>query len=197
MTLGLAKWIAGGREYRMALIVAAVGSLVLILLLVAPSRFFPEHITSSNKVEQPKATAYNLPQRPAPAASTNVVTDQTLALHKTEKPAVLQTKEAASPKKNPPHKSAVAMVRPLKDKNRLAHGYYVQAGAFKDAARAKKLASSLQHAGWHVQTIIKNHGLHAVLAGPLQTRKKAESAKLKLAKRSGIKGFIIFNTQKN
>jgi len=196
MKHGLTGWIAGVREYRMALIVAIAGSLALILLLIAPPSFFPEQSTSGSKAGQSKATAYNLPQRPASATSTDMETDQT-PLRKTGKHPAPQTKKTVSPQNIPDHKPVVAVTRPLKSKNRLAYGYYVQVGAFKDAARARKLGNSLQHAGWHVQTVIKNHGLHAVLAGPLQTRKKAESAKLKLAKRSGIKGFIIFNTPGN
>lgn len=197
----LTKWKAGAHEYRLALIVAVAGSLVLVLLLVAPSWFLTEQPSADNKGTRTRAPAYNLPVRPSQAPAIKPKTgDKPLtslpAMHKTEKQIVPQVKKAPPLKTS--HSQATSIVtQPPKSKHSLANGYYVQAGAFKDARRAKKLANSLQHAGWHVQTIIKNHGLHAVLVGPLKTRKKAKNAKLKLVKQSGIKGFIIFNTPGN
>lgn len=90
------------------------------------------------------------------------------------------------------HPATLAANLHMKVENRPKYGYYVQTGAFKDAIKAKKLASLLRHSGWHIHMISTKENLHAVLAGPLKTRKKAEDAKLKLARQSGIKGFIIF-----
>jgi len=196
----LTKWMAGAREYRLALIVATTGSLILALLLIAPSWILPEQSSVDNKGTRTRAPAYNLPVRPSqePAAQSKTSDEaSTLAPdpHKTEKQVVPQVKKVQPPEISSPHHSSVT-VQPPKNRT-LAYGYYVQAGAFKNAVRAKKLARSLQHAGWHMHTMVKNKGLHAVLAGPFQSRKKAESAKLKLAKRSGIKGFILFNTSGN
>jgi len=91
----------------------------------------------------------------------------------------------------PSQQPAPSTDRHMKGRNELKHGYYVQAGAFKDTARAKKLANLLQHAGWHVQVILKDHELHAVLVGPWSTRNQAQSTKLQLAHKNKIKGFII------
>ena len=76
-------------------------------------------------------------------------------------------------------------------KHSLAHGYYVQAGAFKSAARAKKIAGLLQRAGWHVQTIIKKNTLYAVLIGPRETRGDAQNVKQQLASKNKLNGFIV------
>lgn len=181
--------MAGEREYRLALIIAIAGSLVLILLLVKPSWFPAGQIVSDNRADQ--TTAYSLPPKPARDSSTDMKTNQTPAPHKTGKYPIPQTKKTPPVKAVSHHQSSLAADRHMKDRNGLKHGYYVQAGAFKDVVKAKKLVSSLQHAGWHVQTITRKNALHAVLAGPLQTRIKAESAKLKLAKQFGIKGFIV------
>jgi len=187
MTSGLTGWIASGREHRLALIIAVAGSLVLILLLVKPSWFPAGQSISDNRTDQAKTTAYSLPPKPERDLSADMGTNQAPALHKTGKQPNPQIK------KTPPVK--VVSHRPpslaAEDRNGLKHGYYVQVGAFKDVVKAKKLVKSLQHAGWHVQTVIRKKALHAVLAGPFQTRIKAESAKVKLAKQSGVKGFIV------
>jgi len=191
MTSGLTGWIASGREHRLALLIAVAGSLVLVLLLVKPSWFLTGQTVSDSKTHQSKTTAYSLPPKPERGSPTDKGTNQAPALHKTGKQPNPQAKKIASPEKILDHKPAMAVTQPLKDKNRLVHGYYVQVGAFKDVARAKKLANSLQHAGWHVQVIFKDHALHAVLVGPWPTRNQAQSTKLQLAYKNKVKGFII------
>jgi len=183
--------MAGVREYRLALIVAIAGSLVLVLLLVAPTWFLTEQTVSDSKADQPKTTAYSLPVRPVQAPSVDMKTNRMPAPHTTEKQPVTRTKKTPSSKIAPSHQPAPSTDRHMKGGNELKHGYYVQAGAFKDTARAKKLANSLQHAGWHVQVIPKDHALHAVLVGPWPTRNQAQNNKLQLARKNKIKGFII------
>jgi len=191
MTSGLTDWIASGREHRLALIIAIAGSLVLILLLVKPAWFPAGQSISDNRTDQAKTTAYSLPPKPERDLSKGMGTNQTPALHKIGKQPNPQIKKTPPVKVASHRPPSLAADRHMKDRNGLKHGYYVQVGAFKDVAKAKKLVKSLQHAGWHVQTVIRKKALHAVLAGPLQTRIKAESAKVKLAKQSGLKGFIV------
>jgi len=190
MKPGLSNWMAGVREYRLAIISAIAISLLLILLIVAPSWFLSEPAHVANKPVQPKT--YSLPARPARNSANKNKEKQTSSTHKLEKLPVSQRKKTLSMKTATGRQTALATKHEMKEKKRIKDGYYVQAGAFKDAARARKLAGSLQHTGWHVQVISKKNDLHAVLAGPLKTRKKAGSVKLKLAKQSGIRGFIIF-----
>jgi len=188
-------WIAGVREYRLAAISAIAISLLLVLLIVAPSWFIPEPPHVANKAVQPET--YALPAKPARNIANKSKENQTSSTHKTGEIPISQRKKSLSMKAVTDHQTASVTKREMKDKNRIKDGYYVQIGAFKDAGRGRKLASSLQHSGWHVQVIRKKNDLHAVLAGPLKTRKKAENAKLKLAKQSGIRGFIIFITPGN
>jgi len=187
----LTDWVASGREHRLAVMIAVAGLLVLVLLLVKPSWFPAGQSISDNRADQTKTTAYNLPPKPERGSSAEVETNQAPAPHKTGKHPTPQTKKTPSVKAVSHHRPSLAKGQHMKDGNGLKHGYYVQVGAFKDVAKARKLANSLQHAGWHVQTITKKNALHTVLAGPLPTRIKAENAKLKLAKQSGLKGFIV------
>lgn len=182
--------MAGVREYRLALIVAVAGSLALVLLLVVPSWFFTGQTISDSKTDQPNVTAYNLPTRPVQAPSADIKTNRTPALHPTEKQPVTRTKKTPPKTTASIHQPVSPIDHHIKDRNEFKHGYYVQVGAFKNAARAKKLAKSLQHAGWHVQVIPKN-ALHAVLVGPWATRDQAKNTKLQLTHRNKIKGFII------
>lgn len=183
--------MAGGREHRFALLIAVAGSLVLVLLLVKPSWFLTGQTVSDSKTHQSKTTAYSLPPKPERGSPTDKGINQAPAPHKAEKHSIAQVKIIPPVKAVSPRQPSSATDRHIKDRNGLKHGYYIQVGAFKDVAKAKKLADSLQHAGWHVQTITKENALHAVLVGPLQTRIKAESTKLKLAKQSKVKGFIV------
>jgi len=183
-------WVAGIREYRLATVSAIAVSLLLVLLLVKPSWFLPEQTHVANKAVQPKI--YSLPVkviRNNPNGNKKIT--------QTPVPRIVEKRSAPKTGKIPPVKTTVrhppsrTTNRQMENGNGLKYGYYVQVGAFKDTAKAKKMAALLQHSGWHAQIISKKNNLHAVLAGPLKTRKKAEKAKLKLARQSGIKGYII------
>lgn len=166
MTAKLTGWFADVREHRLAVIIAVVGSLVLMLLLIVPSWFILEDKPVHNKKIQAHTPSYKLPPRLTHTSVTKSKTDvkpapptSTPAIHKNGKKIVL--------------------------------GYYVQAGAFKDTARAKKIADSLQNSGWDVRTVIKENNLHAVLIGPWATRTRAQEAKQKLAHQNKLQGFIV------
>jgi len=178
--MNLSLWAAGRREYRLALIIAAASSLLLIVLLMVPETIFERTPvrsgTDSLAIEKKSKTfapAFSLPARP------------------TQKPAVKQTTTGPSTSRHqgPASRAKQKMLLPesgrrpgasAKAQAQLQAGYYVQAGAFKDPGRAKKLAALLRHSGWHVRTIIKEENLHAVLAGPWPTRTRAENARRRL-----------------
>jgi len=152
MQANLTDWLAGGREHRLAMIIALAGSLTLVLLLVAPSWFLPEQTPVNNKDIRTRVLSHKLPSRPT------------------------QVRPATKSKTGSKHS--------------LAHGYYIQAGAFRHATRAKKIADLLRRADWHVQTAIKKN-LHAVLIGPWATRSNARNAKRRLASKNKINAFIV------
>ncbi len=190
-------WIAGVYEYRLATISALAVSLLLVLLLVAPSWFLPEQTHVATRASRSHTTTYRLPARPARNQANESKPHQLSMPHTAGKHSVSRMQKTTSVKTVLRHSATPAINLHMKVENRLQSGYYVQTGAFKDAIKAKRLASLLQHSGWHIQMISTKDKLHAVLAGPLKTRKKAENAKLKLARQSGIKGFIIFMTPGN
>jgi len=193
MTSGFAGWMAGVREYRLALFVSIAGSLALILLLVVPSWFLPTPSSTENHTSA-RSPAYSLPSRPAqtPAVKSQIDSAPLTSLpvpQKTEKKIVSEVKKSP-PKASHPQPSP-AMTHLTKSKHSLKHGYYVQTGAFRDAYKAEKLARQLQQSGWNVQTIIKKNILHAVLVGPWPTRARAQNGKQQLAHKNKLKGFIV------
>lgn len=181
--------MAGVREYRLASTIAIAISILLVLLLVAPSWFIPEQPRTANKTE--KAKTHRIASIPARNIAVKRKTKRTPAPRMMKKIAVPKTKETLPIKTAAPRQSAAPGHRHAQTENTLKRGYYVQTGAFRNLARARKMAGSLQQAGWHAKIIRKNNNLHAVLAGPLKTRKKAGRAKSRLAKQFGIRGFII------
>ncbi len=196
MQLRLSDWVAGVREYRLATVSAIAASLLLVLLLVAPSWFLPEQTHVSRKAVQPKT--YNLPAKPARnSVNGNKKTIQTPVPRIVEKRSAPKTEKIPPVKTASRHSPSPATNRRMGAGNVLKYGYYVQTGAFKDTAKARKMAALLQHSGWHARIISKRNNLHAVLVGPSKTRKKAKNAKLKLARQSGIKGYIISITPDN
>ncbi len=74
------------------------------------------------------------------------------------------------------------------------HGYFVQAGAFREQQRAGALSRKLARGGWKTHILKKQRGkdaLFAVLVGPWPDRKAAETAKRKLGKNAVARGFIL------
>lgn len=173
MSSELTNWIAGVREYRLALIVAIAGSLALILLLAAPSWFLPTSSSTDNRTRI-RSPGYGLPSELAqpPAVKLKITP---------------QAKKAPSKASRPP--PSVSYL--TKSKHSLKSGYYVQVSAFRDVSRAIKQVRRLRQIGWHAQTVIKKNSLHAVLVGPWPTRAHARNGQQKLARKNKLKGFIV------
>ncbi len=184
-------WIAGVHENRLAVASAIAASLLLVLLLAAPSWFRPKPASVASKTIQPRARG--LPARPVRNNINGSKAKQMPATRIVEKRSVPKTKKILPVKTiTSRHPHPPVTNRHVKAGNSLKYGYYVQVGAFKDPVKAKRMATLLQQTGWHAQIVSKRNNLHAVLSGPLKTRKKAKNMKSRLAKQSGIKGYIIF-----
>jgi len=167
--MSVKDWLAGAGEHRVAACITIAGSLLVVLMMIVPAWFQPHHTPAKHKIRA-HIPAYKLPHR----------LSRTHTTKSTDKAAIVSPSPVIH-----------------QQKNKLKHGYYVQTGAFKDATRAKKIAASLQHTNWHVQTIIKENDLHAVLIGPWQTRQRAKKAKQKLASKNKLQGFIIHQYTNN
>jgi len=175
MSSELTNWIAGVREYRLALIVAIAGSLALILLLAAPSWFLPTSSSTDNRARI-RSPGYGLPPELAqpPAVKLKITP---------------QAKKAPSKASRPQPSPFVSHL--TKSKHSLKPGYYVQVSAFRDVSRAIKQVRRLRKIGWHAQTVIKKNSLHAVLVGPWPTRAYARNGQQQLTRKNKLKGFIV------
>ncbi len=196
MTGKLPDWIAGVYEYRLALIVAGSGSLMLIVLVLISSWLISDSSTTEKQAKHVTMPAFHLPPRPgrspASRATTDSVPPATLPgaqrVENAGTAAVARKRTVITPARRP---EANTPADRMKAGQKLPPGFYVQAGAFKSAALAGKLADKLKHAGWQVHGLFKRNGLRAVLVGPSPDRKLAEDSRKRLAATVRIKGFII------
>jgi len=78
-----------------------------------------------------------------------------------------------------------------KKKSYIAHGFYVQLGAFEEKNRAHGLADQLKRKGWSVKITDKKGGLHAVWIGPKSTKADAEKLLKSIRSKLKYKGFIV------
>jgi len=200
MTGKFSDWIAGAQEYRLALIVAGAGSLMLAVLLLASSWLISgDSAPSTGSSARKSAPIYHLPSRPArqPAAGTMKNKKLPAAVRvprRQENSAPAQRKAVVASSQRP---EDVATGVRKSDVKKLPNGYYVQTGAFRNSASAKKLAATLKRSGWRAHTLFKDNGLFAVLVGPSPTRPEARNAKRKLALNLHIKGFIVHTPRGN
>jgi cell division septation protein DedD len=68
--------------------------------------------------------------------------------------------------------------------------YYVQAGAFKEKIRARKLVSRMKEHGWNA-VIVPKSGFHTVWVGPKNSSNSIESLRKSIHRTLNIKGFIV------
>ena len=179
------EWRASLTEYRIAWI-TALCSIALILLVSA----WPELFTITPK--QPEAKAPPAKEKPVatkPAPQQQPKTPSTPAPE--EKAALERVIEEATPAPiEPQAKPTAPTKKPEPKPAAAAAGYYVQTGAFKDAAAAREIAAKLGRQGWPAIVVPKN-GLHAVWAGPRQSRNAIEKLQQEILRDLKIKGFIV------
>jgi len=194
---GRGSWMASGRERNVAIGVAIAATLVVTVLILMPREPNPEHPPTFSLPEKPKAAAR--PQTSV-ARKTRAAEKTIQSVARSAQP----TKKAAA-KSGHAHQSASghrptahrgARQRPVQTHpaaqspgHHVPHGYYVQAGAFRDAKRATHLARRLAKSGWPTHIKDKKEGLRAVLVGPWRSRAKAMNVKKTLSSKR-IKGFI-------
>lgn len=180
--LGFQTWMAGIREWRIALLTSL---LCMAAITVAVLR--PDLIPLSGEESATSQGHYQVPPKPAEAGqSAPIVIEPPApkAVAKPAKTATAVTKKPTGPASPPPVKTIPATKEPQ------TAGYYIQLGTFRERALAENLATKLRRSHLHVQLIEKN-GMHAVWAGPWTTREKADASKQDIYKRTRLKGFVI------
>jgi len=187
------SWIAGLMEYRVALGVAVLASVLLIVFMLSPSGNQADkdrqvampatanHVSSSNQAGA-QAPTYSIPEKPANLP-------QTSANHARPSPAVPApaTRPVATPGKpvsatnqgSAPHTKAAA------------HGYFVQIGSYRNLANARKMAARMMQRGWESSITVNTAGLNTVRIGPVSTRSAAEKLRQRLLDKAKLKGFIV------
>ncbi|MFQ5356133.1 MAG: SPOR domain-containing protein [Mariprofundaceae bacterium] len=174
-------WIAKKHEYRLILIAAGICIAFVIIALIWPE---PSKETDLARSETNHSPVFKIPPRPTQPL-TPVEKDIS---KKSESQTVVSETPSVKPAKiaKPPPVTNQPPPRPP-----LQHGFYVQVGSFNDPARARKQAAKLRLAGWNVNIVIKNSGMHAVRVGPWQSRTNADKSKARLLKEFKLKGFIV------
>lgn len=176
-------WQASLNEHRAAWIIACCCIATIFVASTWPELFSFEPaspVSESRQVNiQPPAqqqqTSSSTPEKRAPR------TIKTEPASKETKPLISKKTRQQTPVKKP---ETIAST---------AGNYYVQTGAFKEKIRARKLANKLKEHGWNT-VIVPKSGLHAVWAGPRNSRKGIETLQKNIARTLNIKGFIV---QKN
>jgi len=169
------NWQASPLEQRIAWAVAAS---CIILVVIASSRpaWFD---VSTYSAHHASATAAH-PSEPANRAVGAPPTHQQA-----------QTHHHATPSHRLDHARHSAPTH-HRNPTKLAHGFYIQLGAFNERLRAQGLADQLKHRGWHHTVIASTKGgLHAVWIGPKSTRSAAVTLLKTVQRTFKNKGFIV------
>lgn len=169
--------MANTSEYRVILAAAGICIVAVIAALLWPESPQREAITAD---ESQKETLFKIPPRPSP-------------LPRVDENRVQSAEEPAEPASQPKEIQAkpVKPVNPAPTTSTSAHGFYVQVGSFKDPDRARAQKEKLVRAGWNVDIVLKNKGMHAVWVGPWPSRAKARKIKNRLATELKLEGFVI------
>ena len=184
------EWRASLIEYRIAWITALCGISLILLVSVWPDLF----TIKLKQPEQKMATAVETPATTEPAVQP--VPENPPAPAPEEQAALEQVIEETTPARlEPPLAEPEPEPKPVAPAKKTepttaATGYYVQTGAFKDAAGAEEVASRLKKHGWPAVVVPKN-GLYAVWAGPRQGRSEIEKLQQEIERGLKIKGFIV------
>jgi len=184
-------WQASLNEYRSAWIIASGCIVTIFLVSVWPGLFSFEASPPASEARQAQSPAptqqqarFVTPGKEAsrsieqqqPQVSNNKITS--MAASGDENPqAAHQTSEQVSERE--PAESAVA-----------ADNYYVQAGAFKEEALARKLVSKMKEHGLNA-IIVPKSALHCVWVGPKNSRDSIETLQKNIERTLNIKGFIV------
>lgn len=187
------EWRASLTEYRIAWITACCGIALILLVSNWPELFTPAPIPEK-AAENRAGDAYMAteqarqiePEKPsAPTAARQ--SDE-------EKPVARHPLSTAADAKKLPDMAGKRPDRPVEERAanpaEPATGYYVQAGAFRDAAAAREVAGRLSRHGWPA-IVVPRAGLHAVWAGPRQSRDAIEKLQQEIRGGLNITGFIV------
>ncbi|MDX8406039.1 MAG: SPOR domain-containing protein [Mariprofundus sp.] len=164
-------WHASGQEQRVAWIVTACCVITILAASYYP-QWFDFSSAVNNQQEKPASTLHQTGTTPQKTAAVEPVHRKSVVV--TDRPVLHNNSKTAT---------ASTTVRP-------AAGYYIQFGAFRELARANKLADRLRHLGWKPQIVIRNK-LHIVWVGPESSQAKAERLHATISKKMSNRGFIV------
>jgi len=179
------KWHASLLEQRIAWAVAA-SCLILVLLASARPAWF-----DFSTPAQTQATGHIEPVLHKTIPAKHSVAKRSITKRPVAKKAVAGQAVTPAKKLRAVHANTKPASTPARTQAMLAHGFYIQLGAFNERPRAQGLADRLQHQGWHTVIAPTQGGLHAVWIGPRPTRRGAEILLKTVHARLKNKGFIV------
>ncbi len=212
------SWIAGLREHRVALGVAATTSILLIALLVMQ----PDNKTGS-KVHSVHDTTPAHKQQTATPGQKNIgqsrsgtprysIPKNSLPRQQTKKvaaPPAVKAITASTPAKSarmkrPAPEPTVKLPAAAKPQVHTAVGqttkrnmkttpriFFVQVGAYRERSSAQQQASTLLQKGWNSTVTTNARGWSVVRIGPISSRSAAEKLRQRLLDKARLKGFIV------
>ncbi len=188
------SWIAGLKEQRIALAIAAAASLAMIVLLILAPDMAADSKGSAKK-SQPTANTpvYAIPERHAAQPPKQHIKTPPPPHKKHTKDT---SKQKTAPKKKVPHKikpvSNVAPKNHPKPIKSTQHAvFFVQVAAYREKNSAQQQAASLMQKGWNSMVTRNNKGLYVVRIGPVSDRPAAIVLHRKLIDKAQLKGFIV------
>jgi len=195
------SWVAGLKEQRIALGIAAAASLAMIVLLVLAPNMAADNKDSANKTRPASDTpVYAIPERQQVKAAKTHKPARSTAHKPTSPPPKTHKKPATRQKtiseKVMSHKSKPAISENPKIRSKTAktaqHSvFFVQVAAYREKNSAQQQAASLMQKGWNSMVTRNNKGLYVVRIGPVSNRPEAIVLHRKLIDKAQLKGFIV------
>ena len=189
------SWQAGKGERLLAGIVALAAAAAVAFVVLSPSDKGANRNGASPKAAKSASPRMPLPARPKPNPKPipkPIIKRPDASASTTSRPRPASRAPHAAAR---PHSARATPAERRRARHRRGlHGYFVQAGAFREQQRAGALSRKLARGGWKTHILKKQRGkdaLFAVLVGPWPSRKAAETAKRKLGKNAVAGGFIL------
>jgi cell division septation protein DedD len=184
-------WQASLSEHRTAWIIACCCIAIIFLASAWPDMFSfkptPTTLESRQTESQPRAQQEHRYATPKKQHSQTIEKQpQQLPKAKKASTSAIKIKKPKFGKKN---QIPTPEIQPKKTVA-VSGNYYVQAGAFKEKIRARKLIRKLKEHGWDA-IIVPKSGFHAVWVGPKNSHSGIENLQKSIYHTLKIKGFIV------
>jgi len=203
------SWIAGLKEYRVALAVAGIATVAIAVLLTLSPDTAVESNPDTAKHQPSSSPLYAVPHRdesasvakkiekvPSQPPAFKTITPETRiepVSRQVKKRKIQVKKKISSVKKHAPE-SQPGKTKQKKNGPSLTGNktiFFVQTGAYRELTSARKQAAILMQKGWNSALTRNAKGLHIVRVGPVANRSAAKMLLRQLKSKAQLSGFIV------